>query len=828
MVNTSLLFRMLGRALRTSESRVLLASLTIAVAALASVSFFADRVSRAIELQAGELIGGDLSYSSDKPLEADVLAAIRAKANVRSATTTTFPSMSSFAKDGDVQAQLVDIKAVTDGFPLRGQLMLADQLADIEAGKVKPATTTPDAGTVWLAPQMAGKLGINIGDTLRLGQAQFKVAAWIAKEPDAVLDYFGLAPRVIIRESDVAATQLLQVGSRVGYKILMAGDPGDIADLRKSLTPLVKRGQRVAGPADAQSEVRVSLERAGRILSLASLFSVILAAAAAALAARRFSQRQTNSAALLRCLGASRSEVFALYFIQIAVLALLASLLGVALGAAGQWLLAKLLQSLFATALPAASFTPWLHALAVGFVLFLGFTVPPLVRLRSVPALRVLRQDLGGQDLATWITVLIAAGAMIGLIVWRAGDLKIGLVAVGGFAGALFIGSVLSLILLQLVGPLRGVTGSAGGGAVRYGLANLARRKSLTLLQVGALGLGIMAILLLVFVRSDLLERVQGRLPADTPNRFAINIQPQQVEPFKAALVERGLTGIDLYPMVRARLVGLNDQAFTESNFSADRARRLAEREFNLSWQATERKDNPVVAGKWWAADDKTPQFSIEEGIAKTLGLKLGDTLTYDVAGTRFTAKVTSIRKLQWDTFRPNFFVVANPGVLESFPASFITSFKLPAGQERVVNQLVAQYPNVSVIDLTAIMNQVRSVSDQVSRAVEFVFLFALASGILVLYAAIVATQDERAYEGAVMRTLGAAKRQLLNMQAAEFAAIGILAGLVASIGAYGLGAALSEQLGLGAGAIGITIAGLLGTYRTVNTPPLASIRSNS
>ncbi len=838
-MNFKLLGRMFIRAGRVGEARLLFASLAIAVAALASVSFFADRVGRALERQASELIGGDLAFSADKPIPEPIVTAAQ---NVSTAQTVTFPSMSSFkTADGDVLAQLVDIKAITTGFPLRGKIMLSQTQTAIESEQTV-AAGIPAPGTIWIAPQLSGKLGVKVGDTLRLGQKEFLVSAIIAKEPDTVLDYFGLAPRVIIAQSDVAATQLLQLGSRVTYKLLMAGDESNIKAVRNAIQPQLARGQRLEGPRDSRSEVRASLDRAGRFLSLASMLSVILAAAAAALAARRFSQRQTDAAALMRCLGASRWEVFTLYLAQVAMLAVCASFVGVMLGYVGQWGLAKLLEGFFTTQLPPPSMEPWLHAFTVGVALFLGFTVPPLVRLQSVPALRVLRRDLAGNDVATWITIAMAAASIGGLIIWRAGDIKIGFIAVGGFSVALLVTALIGFLLVRLVGPLRGVASTIGGGAARYGLANLARRKGLTMLQIGALGLGIMAILILIFVRGDLMNRWQAKLPADAANRFAVNIQPDQLAGVKSYFAERGLSTPDLYPMIRGRLVELNGKKLTAENFADERAKRLSEREFNLTWHRDARTDNPVVEGQWWAADDKTPQISVEVGIAKTLGIQLGDTMTYDIAGTRYSGKVTSVRKLDWDTFKPNFFVVGNPAMLEGQPASYITSFKLPAGQEGVINQLVARFPNVSVIDITAIMNQVKSVSDQVSRAVEFVFLFALASGVLVLYAAIIATQDERAYEGAIMRTLGAARKQLLQMQTAEFLAIGLLAGLVAGIGAYGLGTALSEQLlgeayrpawwlwlvGLGAGAGGITLAGLLGTYRTTNTPPLAAIRANS
>ena len=596
------------------------------------------------------------------------------------------------------------------------------------------------------------------------------------------------------------------------------------------------RGERIEGVRDARSEVRVSLERAQRFLGLASLLSVILASVAVALAARRFSMRQTDGAAMMRCLGAAQADIFAINAWQFLALAAAGCAAGTLAGYGAQAVLSHWLSGFFNVALPAPGWRPAVQGAVIGLVLVLGFTIPPLLRLRNVPTLRALRSDVAVAEPSSLAAYALGLGSLAALIVWQAGDVKLGGLAVGGFALALGVAALAGYGLIRALSRLR----AGATGPWRYGLANLRRRTGSSLVQVMALGVGIMAMLLLMVVRSDLILKWQASMPADMPNRFAINIQNDQLPAVKAYFAGLGLATPDLYPMVRGRLVAIGDRPVSPADFEDQRARRLVEREFNLSWAADLRPDNQIVGGAWWKPGAADPQFSVEEGIAKTLSIRVGDTLAWDVGGTRFSARVTSLRKVEWDSFKANFFVIANPGVLEAYPASWITSFHLPAGREEVINRLVERFPNVSVIDLTAIMGQVKRISDQVSRAVEFVFLFAIAAGVVVLFAAITTTQDERVFEGAVMRTLGASRRQMMLTQLSEFLAIGLLSGVVAAAGAVGLAIVLSERVlgvpyefdwvvpvaGLLAGGVGVAIAGLLGTRRAVNSPPLAAIRA--
>ena len=823
--------RMLRRNSRSGEARVLLLALFIAVMSVSTVAFFADRVELALNQHANELIAADVVVIADKPVSARFRETAE-RLKLATAESTTFPSMVA-GDNANVQGvSLAELKAITPGFPLRGQFKIADRVgADGVATRDIPAP-----GTIWVPEVLLARLDASVGDKLKVGATTLTVAAVLVKEPDSVLDYFGIAPRLMLNMRDLPATELLQIGSRATFRYMVAGDVAAVDEFRLAHMGNLLRGERIESVRDSRSEVRVALERAQRFLGLAALLSVVLASVAVALAARRFSQRQLDSAAMMRCLGASRADIFVLNLWQFLLLALVACATGTLAGFVAQSVLSGMLSGFLSVALPLPSMVPAIQACAIGLVLLFGFTLPPLLALRKVPTLRVLRRDLDPFDSGAALAYLLGFATLAGLIVWRAGEIKLGAIAVGGFVAALAVAGLAGWLLIMAAARLRGAT----SGSWRYGIANMRRRSGGSLVQVMALGVGIMAMLMLTLVRSDMIARWQGTLKDDMPNRFVINIQSDQLAAVKSYFAGRGMSTPDLYPMVRGRLTAINDIAIVPSAFKDERAKRTSEREFNLSWATALQSDNRITAGAFWPADVKDKQFSVEEGIAKTLGIKVGDSLSYDIAGSLFSAKVTSLRKVEWDSFKANFFVVASPGALENYPASYITSFHLKPGNEAVVTGLIRQFPNVSVIDMTAIMNQVRTITNQVADAVSFVFIFALAAGLVVLYAAIATTQDERVFEAAIMRTLGASRRQMVVVQLAEFLVIGILSGLVASLGAIALATVLSDKvlglpysinywipvIGILGGGVGIAAAGLLGTQRAVSTPPLATIRA--
>jgi putative ABC transport system permease protein len=819
--------RMLARDWRAGELRVLVVGLIIAVSSLTTVAFFADRVRQALSLEASQLLGADLVIVSDHPIDA-ALTAEAQHSGLATVQTVRFPSM--VLHEG--RSQLSEIKAVAPGYPLKGRLTIDDGRGAAE----RPAQAIPLPGTVWADERLLARLDMRVGDSIALGVRRFRIAARLSEEPETSVGFLNLGPRSIMNLADLPSTGLIQVGSRVAYRLGLAGPVEAIREFRAFAQARVGPGQRVEDIRDARPEIRSALERAEKFLGLSALLSVLLAAVAVALAARRYLKRHLDGCAVMRCLGASQGLIVRLHVQQFVALGFAASVAGCAVGFAGQAVLSALLKPLVGFELPLPGLVPVLQGFVAGFVLLLGFAIPPLVALRKVPPLRVLRRDLGLPDTAGMAGYALGVAALAALILWEAQDPKVGLYVLSGGVGTMTVCALVTWGLMRAFGW----TGAHGGFAWRFGLANLRRRPLATITQVVALGVGIMALVLLTLVRGDLLASWKKTLPPDAPNRFLVNIQPDQLEPLRAFFRDHDLQAPELFPMIRGRLVARNGLPVSSADYVDDRAKRLIDREFNLSWAERMQPDNAIVAGRWWnEADRGRPLLSVEEGIAKTLGIKLGDKLTYEIAGSQFDGEVASLRKVEWDSFRVNFFVVAPRGVLEAYPASYVTSFHLPPDRSALMDQLVKRFPNFLVIDVAAVLGQVQRIMDQVVKAVEFVFLFGLVAGLVVLFAAISATHDERVFDAAIMRTVGATGRQMLSAHAAEFAAIGALAGLLAAIGASLLGWVLATQVltvpyavspwvwlvGLVGGTAGVLVAGLLGTRRVIRTPPMQIFR---
>jgi putative ABC transport system permease protein len=824
-------FRMLRRDWRAGELRVLAFALVIAVGGMTTVGFFADRVQLALSRQGNQLLGADLIIFSDHTLSQQYEdQAKRQRLSV--STALKFPSM---AAKGD-NSLLTEIKAVTAGYPLRGDLRISEDFGDISPRTTRIANAIPAPGSAWVDEKLMIRLGLNRGDIVELGMARFTVTALITQEPDYSIGFINLRPRVLINKVDLPATGLVQQGSRIGYRLLVAGDSGEVENFRSWAQPRLTLGERIEGIRDARPEIKAALERAEKFLSLAALASVVLAAAAAALAVRRFTQRHLDGCAVMRCLGASQATMLRLYLWHFAALGLIASGVGCLLGFVAQGALAFWLSGLVEAELPWPSVWPAVHGLLTGLVLLLGFALPPLLNLRSVPALRVLRRDIGMSNTQSVTGYALGLATLSVLFLWKAGDVRLGASVMGGFAAAIAVFGSLGFLLVKALSHMRGQT----GGALRYGLASIRRRATASVVQAVALGLGLMALLALTLIRDDLMQNWRTSLPPDAPDHFLVNIQADQLEPLAAFFNQHRITLPPIFPMVRGRLTAINDKAIASGDYNDIRAKRLVEREFNLSWAQEMQSDNQIIKGRWWKSGDSGKAvMSMEEGIAKTVGVGLGDKLTYDIAGSTFSATITSLRKVDWDTFRVNFFVVTPPGVLENYPATYITSFHLPPKQMEVTNLLIKAFPNLLVIDVATIINQVHKVIEQVSKAVEFVFLFTLLAGLAVLYAAIASTQDERIHEAAIFRTLGAKRGQLARGWAAEFAILGGLAGLFAAAGASALGYVIGEYAlnltytfnpsiwltGVLSGMIGVTAAGLMGTRSALSTPPLMTLR---
>ncbi|HYG45210.1 MAG TPA: FtsX-like permease family protein [Bordetella sp.] len=774
--------RMMMRDARAGELRLLVLALVVAVAAVTSVGFLADRVGRALERDASQMLGADLVLDADEPISAEFIDAARQR-GLDVSRTLQFPSM---ASAGDA-AQLVSLKAVEPGYPLRGSL----RVGDTAYAEGTPTRDIPAPGTVWADPQLLALLGISVGDSVGLGDSRLRVARVITYEPDRGMQFVNVAPRIMMRADDLPATGLVAPGSRIDYALLAAGDPAAVQAYSEWLGQHLQRGQKLATLESGRPEIQRTLDRAQRFLSLVALLAVLISAVAVALAAGRFMVRHRDGIAVMRCLGAVQAQVTRMLVLEFTLVGLSASAAGCLLGYAVHQGLVLALGSLIDTQLPAPSAIPALQGLVTGVLLLLGFALPSLAQLRHVPPARVLRRDADTLRARSVAGYALGAAGFALLIWWFAGNARLGAVVAGGFLGAFAAFALVAWLCVLGLARLRRL--AAGLPALRFALAGVVRRRAATITQVCALAIGLMALLLLAMTRTDLVAGWQRTLPPDAPNRFLINIQPDQRQPVLDFLAGHGLRDVALWPMVRGRLVAVDGRAVGPADYDEPRAKRLVDREFNLSYGDTLPAGNSIEQGRWLRPD--LPEVSLESGLAKSLRLSVGDILTFDIAGQQVDATVSGTRSVDWDSMQVNFFAVLSPAALEDMPQSWITSFHLPAGQAALPRELVRQFPNLTVFDVGSILSQLQSVLDQVVTAVQLLFVFTLAAGVLVLAAALTATRDERVREAAVLRALGATRAQLARAQRLEVLAVGGLAGLLAAVGASVIAWALSTYV---------------------------------
>jgi putative ABC transport system permease protein len=824
-----LALRMSLRDWRGGELRLLAAALVIAVASVTSVGFFVDRVRQGMQHDAARYLGGDAALESDRPLDAGLLEQA-SRLGLRSVRSASFPSMA-MAGDGQDATALVAVKAVSEGYPLRGELRID------EGGGAHVAGSIPQPGTAWVDAELLRGLGIGLGGRIRLGKLQLRLAAIILEEPDRRLQVFGFAPRVLIGERDLQASGLVQPASRVSYRWTFAGDSAAVGALVRSLEGHLARGQRLETLVEGPSDMQRTLERAQRFLGLVALLTALVAAVAVSAAARRFSARRFDDCALMRCFGLAQGQIAVLFAWEFALLGVAASLAGVLAGLGLHLVLLRLLAGFVPSGVPWPSPVPALQGLACGLVLLFGFGLPPLEQLRRVSPLRVLRRDVGAPSLRVLLAYLAGAAGFALLLFWSAGDARLGLTVGSGFVACVVLFGALAWCALRLLQALRADPARRLPPALRFAIAALQRRSGASAAQIVALAVGLMALLLLALVRGDLVDQWRGQAAPDAPNRFIINIQPDQVADVQARLQAGGLAGAAIEPMVRGRLVEVDGRPIGPQSFADERARNLVEREFNLSYRADAPAHNRIVQGRWFAAD--APELSIEEGIAQRLGIELGQRLRFDVAGQPVQATVTSIRKVDWDSMRVNFFVIMAPPLLRDMPQTYITSFYLPPDRESTTADLVRRFPNLTIIDTGQVLAQLRRTLDQLIDAVQFLFVFALAAGMLVLYTALVSTQEERMRESALLRALGASRRQLAGAQVAELALVGTLAGAMAAAGAVAIAWAMAHfafdfafraplwiaPAGMAAGAAAALAGGWAGLRRVLAVPPLQSLR---
>jgi putative ABC transport system permease protein len=844
--------RLTRRDWRAGELRLLLLALVVAVGAIASVGFFVDRMRGALEQEAAQLLGADLVIGSDAPPEASI-AAEAARRGLRVARTVVFPSM---ALAGGMP-QLASVKAVSDGYPLRGQVRLAraappdernepgvppstnGAFAQDPAGPVDaPTAGAPARGEVWLDPQLARALGVEHGGTVHFGDVGFRVTHLIILEPDRGTGFVNFAPRAMFSLDDLPATHLVQPASRVRWQLMLAGEPQAVAGFAQWAQPRLARGQRIESLDSGRPELRATLDRASLFLSLVALLSVLIAAVAIGLAARRFAERHLDGCAVMKAMGLGQRRLLGLLGMELLWVALAGAVLGVALGWAVHFGLVAAIAPLIEVPLPAASGLPAAQALIAALVLMAGFGAWPFLRLAGVPPLRVLRRELAAAPASAWIAIVLAAAAFCALLFWFARDPRLALVAMGGFAlGALVVVGV-AFAAIRALDPLRHAGVVTGSPALRLAFASWSRRQAMTVTQTVALSVGLMALLLLTVTRTDLIDGWRRASPPDAPNRFVVNIQPRQAAEVQAALGMAGVRAPDLYPMVRGRLVTVNGRPVRPEDFDGDRAQRLVDREFNLSYADALPAHNTIVEGHWFARGAN--EVSAEQGIVKTLGLAVGDALGFDIAGELVTVRLTSVRKVAWDSMKVNFFMILAPAALASHPRTMITAYHQPASSPDLDRELVRRFPNLTVFDTSNLLRQVQTMLDQVIHAVQVLFVLALAAGVVVLWGALASSRDERVREAGLMRALGASGRQLASAQLIELAFSGALAGVLAAAGSIAIGWVLADQLfrfdyqprwwvlaaGAAIGAALALLAGWLSLRSVLRVPPLATLRN--
>jgi putative ABC transport system permease protein len=841
-VRLSLALRLAWRDWRSGELGLLLTALLVAVGSVTAVSLLVDRLQQALISESAEFLAADRYIGSTR----EIPEAFREQAvelGLEIADTMSFPSM---VFVGDERNQLVAVKAAGPGYPLRGTLIVADR----PFARGAPTDELPRPGEVWLDSRLFPALGVAVGDTVEVGFATLTVSRVLVSEPDRGGSMWDMGPRLLMRLEDVPATEVVQPGSRLAYRLLLKGDDGTLETLRESL-PL-EPNFYWRSIRDSSQSIGAALDRAESFLLLGGLLGVLLAGVAVALSAHRYARRHYDHVAILKTLGATPNRILRDFLVLLVVVGAVAVVLGLVLGTGLHLGIVAALGSVVPVALPMPSARPFLLGAATGFICAVAFALPPILHLYKISPMRVIRRDLGGAPPSQVISYAAAAVGSLALLIWYSGSLWLTLWTLACSTAVLVVFAVLALLLL------RGgrVLGMQAGSGWRLALAGLQRRRKENVAQILIFGLAIMLLLILVLLRTALLDEWRNQVPEDAPNHFVLNVTPDQVDELSALLAEVTDSRGELYPMVRGRIVEANgvearvwEQQHGHGGDDGDGPRLSSER--NLTWMADLPPDNRVVRGDWWAAGGEDAPaggdgmsaaralVSLEDDYAEERGLDVGDMLTFDIAGTLVEAEVANLRRLNWESMRPNFFIIFSPGALEDYPATYTTSFRLEASDKAFLNRLLSAFPTVTVIEIDAIIRQVQSIIARVTQAVELVLGLVLAAGCLVLIASIQASRDARMHEHALVRTLGGSRRLIAGSLAAEFALLGLFSGVVAVVGAELTVAVLQRQvfelgmdlhpwlwlIGPLVGAVLILVVGLLGTRSLVSTPPMLVLR---
>ncbi len=817
--------RMLARDWRGGELGILVAALILAVGVVSGISAFTSRLQNALELESHRFLAADLVVRSGREMPEQWMQKAQEQ-DLAVATTLAFPSM---VYGGEEAMQLASVKSVSDTYPLRGELRVSSQ----PFGQAEDAQAGPKRGEAWLDSRLFPLLSVAIGDTIEVGDMKLMVAAVARGEPDQGAGMYGYGPRLLMHYDDIAATGVIQPGSRVEYRQLFSGTAENLESFSEWLKPQLEPGQRLMDVKDGQPGIGSALQRAESFLLLAGSLGVVLAGVAIALAARRFSERHNDYVAVMKSLGATSTSINRLYGTSLFLLGLLATLCGCLLG----WGIQALFFALFGDQLPVqpgpSGPRPYLIGSATALACLLSFAWPPLRRLGQASPLRVLRKDMPDQNKRTAGDYLLGLLAVSLLMLWYSGDWKLTAAVLAGLAITVGMGLVLALTLLK-GGRL---VGMSAGSIWRLALAGLQRRGTANALQVVIFAMAIMLLLVLVLVRTSLVDEWRTQLPENAPNHFMINIGPGEVQAVDQMLREENIHSEALYPMIRGRVMAVNEKPLPSREEAAEGE--ASQRETNFTWSETLPEENELVAGRWWEPGTEQPLVSVEAEFAERMGLEVGDTLSLLVGSQPLEAEVASIRSLDWQTMRPNFFLIFPPKLLASYPATFMTSFHLEPDNKLFLNRFLRSFPTVTVIEMDLVIEQIRTIIDQVSAAIELVLAVILATGGLVLVAGVQASVDARMHESAILRALGARRQLILGGLLIEFAALGLFAGLLATVAAE-LSVAILQTwvmemtyspspwlwpLGLGAGTVLIASLGVLSCRKVVSTPPVAVLR---
>jgi len=826
--NLKLVLRMAWRDWRSGELGLLLIALMVAVGTVTSVSLFVDRLHQALIDESADFLAADRRIGSSNPIPEE----FRIKAQARGlaiADTMSFPSM---VFVGDEMNQLVSVKAVDPGYPLRGVLQVADE--PFAQGVV--TRDIPSRGEVWLDSRLFPALGIEPGDEIEVGLARLKVARVLTQEPDRGGSMYDLGPRLLMHIDDVPATEVVQPGSRISYRLLLRGDDSQLTALKNEL-PL-EPNYRWQGIRESSPSIGSALSRAESFLLLGGLLGVLLAGVAVALSAHRYARRHYDHVGILKTLGATPSQIMWGYVILLLVIGTSAVLLGLLVGSALHVVIVELVRSLIPVELPMPSARPFLLGAATGFICALAFALPPLLHLKNISPMRVIRRDLGGAPPSQYLSYGAAIAGSLGLLIWYSGSLLLTAWTLLGTGLALLIFGTLATLLLRS----GRVVGMQAGSGWRLALAGLQRRHKENVAQILIFGLAIMLLLILFLLRSSLLDEWQDQVPADSANHFVLNIVPEEVDPLSAMLDGVAKNQGGLFPMIRGRAVaanGIDAETWEQERRSADAPGPSLQSERNLTWATEIPEDNSLVKGEWWEPDEQRALVSLEEDYARSLGLDVGDSMEFDVGGQSIDVEVTSLRRLDWESMRPNFFIIFSPHALRDVPATYMTSFYLPREDKRFLNTLLGEFPTITVIEVDAIIAQVQSIISRVTQAIELVLVLVVASGCLVLVASIQASRDGRMSEHALIRTLGGTRKLIAGSLFAEFAVLGLFAGLVAVVGAEITVAVLQLNVfeltmnlhpwlwvvGPLVGSLLILVVGMFGARSLISTPPIIVLR---